>query len=72
MGESDSGQKLKTSLSDYVQYTLFGRDDSPLYLFESALEDHPEAKQIVNDYKVPKFFEKNLFAELVSNNSLSV
>lgn len=43
IGESDSGRKLKVTLKQYLEYTLYGRDDSPLYLFESSLEEHPEA-----------------------------
>ena len=43
IGESDSGRKIKVTLKQYLEYTLYGRDDSPLYLFESSLEEHPEA-----------------------------
>ena len=43
IGESDSGRKLKVTLRTYMEYVLYGRDDSPLYLFESNLEEHPEA-----------------------------
>ena len=43
IGESDSGRKLKVQLKEYIEYVLYGRDDSPLYLFESSLEEHPEA-----------------------------
>ncbi len=43
VGESDSGRKLKVTLKQYIEYMLYGRDDSPLYLFESSLEEHPEA-----------------------------
>lgn len=44
IGESDGGKKLKVTLKEYLEYTLYNRDDSPLYLFESSLEEHPEAK----------------------------
>lgn len=40
IGESDSGRKLKVTLKEYIEYMIYGRDDSPLYLFESSLEDH--------------------------------
>ena len=55
IGESDSGRKLKITLKEYAEYAIFGRDDSPLYLFEAALEDHPEAKEMVKEYKPVKF-----------------
>jgi histone arginine demethylase JMJD6 len=43
-------------MKEYVEYMLYNRDDSPLYLFESNLEDHEVAKEMMNDYKPPKFF----------------
>ena len=54
IGESDSGRKLKVTLKEYVEYAVFGRDDSPLYLFEAALEDHPEAKAMLDEYEPVK------------------
>lgn len=63
-GESDSGRKLKVTMNEYMEYVLYGKDDSPLYLFESNLEEHPEAKAMQNDYTQPKFFRNNLFTLL--------
>lgn len=50
IGESDSGRKLKVTLKEYIEYMLYNRDDSPLYLFESSLEDHSEAKVMMQEY----------------------
>ena len=61
IGESDSGRKLKVTLRQYVEYTMYGRDDSPLYLFESCLEEHPQAHVMQEDYRPPKYFKHNLF-----------
>ena len=61
IGESDSGRKLKVTLKQYIEYVLYGRDDSPLYLFESSLEEHPEANVMQKDYTKPKYFKSNLF-----------
>jgi len=61
IGESDSGKKLKVTLKEYMEYVLYGRDDSPLYLFESSLEEHPEAHVMQQDYIQPKYFKNNLF-----------
>ena len=60
IGESDSGRKLKVTLKEYVEYAMFGRDDSPLYMFESALEDHPEAKEMLKEYEPVKFCQQDL------------
>lgn len=32
-----------------------------MYLFESNVENNKDAKVILNDYEVPKFFKHNLF-----------
>jgi len=66
VGESDSGRKLKVTLKEYIEYALFNRDDSPLYLFESNIEEHPTMKEIVNEYQPPKYLRQDYFCELVS------
>jgi len=68
IGESDSGRKLKITLKEYIEYVLMGRDDSPLYMFESSLEDHPQAKAMVNDYKTAKFFRQDVFTQLLGED----
>lgn len=70
-GESDSGKKLKATLREYIEYALYNRDDSPLYMFEACLEEHPQAKDMMNDYKPAAVFKEDLFTELVSINSKS-
>jgi histone arginine demethylase JMJD6 len=64
IGESDSGRKLRVTLSEFVDYMENNRDDSPLYLFESSLEDHEVAKKMMKDYNPPKFFQQNFFTLL--------
>ena len=68
IGESDSGRKLKVTLRTYLEYVLYGRDDSPLYLFESSLEEHPEAHVMQKDYVKPKYFDNNVFSHLGEGN----
>lgn len=55
-------------MKEYIEYSLFNRDDSPLYLFESNLEEHPMAKSMINEYMPPKFFRKDLFVELLGED----
>lgn len=66
VGESDSGRKLKVTMKEYIEYTLFNRDDSPLYLFESNIEEHPTAKEMVNEYQPPRYLRRDFFVEMVS------
>ena len=61
IGESDSGRKLRVTMSEFVEYMMGNKDDSPLYLFESSLEDHELAKNMLNQYQPPKFFANNYF-----------
>lgn len=68
IGESDSGRKLKVTMKEYIEYTLFNRDDSPLYLFESNIEEHPQAKAMVDEYEIPRYLRQDLFCELVSHS----
>ena len=71
-GESDSGRKLKATLREYIEYALYNRDDSPLYMFEACLEEHPEAKEMMDDYQPPKVLKEDLFTELVSNKLTNI
>lgn len=66
IGESDGGRKLKVTMKEYIEYALYNRDDSPLYLFEANLEEHPEFKAVLDDYKPPEILKMDLFTELVS------
>lgn len=68
IGESDSGRKLKVTLKEYAEYVLFGRDDSPLYMFESAIEDHPEMKVAVDEYEPCKYVKEDFFVELMGED----
>ena len=53
-------------MAEYIEYCLFNRDDSPLYLFESNIEEHPKAKEMCNEYQPPRYLRQDYFVELVS------
>jgi histone arginine demethylase JMJD6 len=40
---------------------VYNRDDSPLYLFESSIENNKYLNDLMNDYEVPKYFTEDLF-----------
>lgn len=65
IGETDDEKKLKVTLKEYAEYALFNRDDSPLYLFESSIEEHSRMKEIINEYEVPRYLRKDYFVELL-------
>lgn len=66
IGESNSGRRLKVTLKEYIEYAIYNRDDSPLYLFESNIEHHRQMKDIINEYEPPLPLRKDFFVELVS------
>lgn len=41
-------------------------------MFEACLEEHPEARDMMNDYKPAHIFREDLFTELVSKNSTNL
>lgn len=44
-----------------MEYLVKQKDDSPLYLFESSLEDRNEGKKIIKRFTPPKFFREDFF-----------
>ena len=69
VGESEKGYALKLTLKEFVEYLVYNRDDSPLYVFEMGIEGHPEARDLMGDYKVAKFFEENIFVDMLGETA---
>ncbi|EGR31249.1 jumonji domain protein [Ichthyophthirius multifiliis] len=61
IGEDDKGKKIRVELKYFLEYLVHNTDDSPLYMFESAIEDIKEAKKMIEKYEVPKFFKEDIF-----------
>ena len=55
-GEDDDGVNLRIKLKYFFEYLVHNKDDSPLYVFESSLEENQDIKALLNDYQVPSFF----------------
>ena len=43
-----------------MEYLVYNKDDSPLYLFESSLENNKEMRPILENYTVPIYFQDDL------------
>jgi histone arginine demethylase JMJD6 len=65
VGEDDAGDELDLSLPEFVEYYMYNRDDNPLYVFQADLQEHPQAKALLKDYKILKFFEEDLFSQML-------
>lgn len=37
VGEDDDGYALRMKFGDFIEYMVYNKDDSPLYLFESNI-----------------------------------
>ena len=44
-----------------MDYLIYNKDDSPLYLFESSIENHRDLKSLINEYSIPKYFTEDIF-----------
>jgi histone arginine demethylase JMJD6 len=53
IGECDEGRKLRVKFKYFVDYMRKNEDDSPLYLFESALDYEVEHSLLNKDFNVP-------------------
>lgn len=62
IGEDDDGKKLRTKLKYFLEYLVHQNDDSPLYMFESSLENLKNGKKFESRIKVPEIFSEDLFS----------
>jgi histone arginine demethylase JMJD6 len=67
IGEDDDGYKIKVYFKYYLEYLMYNKDDSPLYLFESSIENNKYLKDVIPEYEVPKYFKEDLFALVICN-----
>jgi histone arginine demethylase JMJD6 len=61
VGEDEEGSKLRLPFRYYLEYLVYNKDDSPLYLFESSLEDKVETREMIKNYTIPAYFKDDLF-----------
>lgn len=66
-GEDDDGKSIRMKFKYFAKYMKQQTDDSPLYIFDSAFDEKPETKPLLDDYHVPRYFPEDLFA-LVGEN----
>jgi histone arginine demethylase JMJD6 len=66
-GEDDDGHSVKVKLRHFLEYLRRNRDDSPLYVFDSGFDDDSVARSLLEDYRVPSYFDDDLF-RLVSES----
>eukprot|EP00977_Amphora_coffeiformis_P030379 scaffold46594_cov199-Amphora_coffeaeformis.AAC.1 len=60
-GEDDDGHSIKVKLRHFLGYLQHNRDDSPLYIFDTAFDEDRVASRLLQDYSVPLYFRNDLF-----------
>lgn len=60
VGEDDDGYKLRIPFKYFLEYLVYNKDDSPIYLFEGSLETSEYYKPIIENYKIPPYFKDDL------------
>lgn len=61
-GEDDDGRSIKVKLKYFLRYTQQNTDDSPLYVFDNQFETDKIGSALLQDYRVPSYFQDDLFA----------
>lgn len=57
VAEDNKGKKLRIPLKYFLEYLIYNKDDSPLYLFESSIEDLKDGgKDMIKHFKIHKYF----------------
>jgi len=56
VAKDDKGKKLRMKFKYYADYMRHQQDDSPLYLFETSVDENAHIRQINNDFEVPDLF----------------
>jgi len=56
VAKDDKGKKLRTKFKYYADYLRHQQDDSPLYLFETNVDDNGHIRPLVDDFEVPDVF----------------
>ena len=53
-------------MKEYIEYSLYNRDDSPLYLFEVLGDNKKRESTFMQDYEPPRQLQEDYFLETVS------
>eukprot|EP00931_Biecheleriopsis_adriatica_P075479 TRINITY_DN49331_c0_g1_i1.p1 TRINITY_DN49331_c0_g1~~TRINITY_DN49331_c0_g1_i1.p1 ORF type:complete len:507 (+),score=112.94 TRINITY_DN49331_c0_g1_i1:104-1624(+) len=62
VAKDDKGKKLRTKFKYYADYLRNQKDDNPLYLFETNMDDNAYIRPLMDDYEVPDIFPHDWFS----------
>ena len=64
VGTDDDGYPVRLKMKHIKHYMTDAthmRDDSPMYAFDGSVFDKPGTKSLLDDFKIPDWFEEDLF-----------
>jgi len=64
VGTDDDGYPVRLKMKyikHYMTDAAHMRDDSPMYAFDGSVFDKPATKSLLDDFKIPDWFEEDLF-----------
>eukprot|EP00913_Durusdinium_trenchii_P027575 g25865.t1 len=62
VAKDDNGKKLRMKFKYFADYVRHQRDDNPLYLFETDMDDNAHIRPLMDDYQVPDLFPHDWFS----------
>ncbi|CAE7393369.1 jmjd6-b [Symbiodinium pilosum] len=62
VGKTDKGKNIQLKMKYYADYCRHQRDDSPLYLFETKIDETSAMRHLLSDFEIPDFFPDDWFA----------
>merc|ERR1712048_1005260 len=68
VAKDDKGKKLRTKFKYYADYIRRQTDDSPLYLFETSMDENAYIRTLTNDFEIPDVFPYD-WLSLVNSDS---
>lgn len=68
VAKDDKGKKLRMKFKYFADYIRHQKDDNPLYLFETNMDDNAYIRPLMDDYEVPDLFPHDWFS-LVNQDS---
>jgi len=61
VGKDDDGKTLRMKFKYFADYMRHQRDDSPLYLFETTLDEDASMRHMLDDFEIPAIFPHDWF-----------
>ncbi|CAJ1331886.1 unnamed protein product [Effrenium voratum] len=62
VGKTDKGKNIQLKMKYFIDYCRHQQDDSPLYLFETKVDDTSAMRHLLDDFEMPDLFPHDWLA----------